>query len=164
MEWSSPGTTTSCAGTPAAPSASTKRRDCPSGTTSRSACPTKTSTIRRGSGRLAGTLLAATLVATACGSGTGQVAPPTRDIRPAGAGDRAVLSGSGSTFVEPLVREWISRYRALAAKKLGTSCPIGVIPPGADELAATLQDWLNEIERIQLLLRLSGRLRQLHGD
>jgi hypothetical protein len=33
-----------------------------------------------------------------------------------------------------------------------------------DELAATLQDWLNEFERVQLLLRLSGRLRQKHDD
>jgi len=34
----------------------------------------------------------------------------------------------------------------------------------ADELNATLQDWLNEFERVQLLLRLSTRLRQIHGD
>ena len=26
------------------------------------------------------------------------------------------------------------------------------------------QDWLNEFERMQLMLRFSGRLRQLHGD
>ncbi|HEX6596191.1 MAG TPA: phosphate ABC transporter substrate-binding protein PstS [Acidimicrobiales bacterium] len=55
------------------------------------------------------------MVATACGrSGEGRVAPPSRDITPAGAGDSAVLAGSGSTFVEPLLREWIGRYKALA--------------------------------------------------
>ena len=40
--------------------------------------------------------------------------------------------------------------------------------PGApvpdDELQATLQDWLDEVERVHLILRLSGRLRRKHGD
>ncbi len=58
----------------------------------------------------------------------------------------------------------ISRYRALAAKQLGASCPIGIAAPDQNELAATLADWLEEIERIQLMLRLSSRLRQMHGD
>jgi thiol-disulfide isomerase/thioredoxin len=58
----------------------------------------------------------------------------------------------------------LHRYRALAARQLGPSCPTGIVPPGADELAATLQDWLNEFERIQLMLRLSARLRQKHND
>jgi len=58
----------------------------------------------------------------------------------------------------------LTRYRAIAAKQLGASCPL----PGAhvpeDELNATMQDWLDEFERVQLLLRLSPRLRQKHGD
>ncbi len=58
----------------------------------------------------------------------------------------------------------LGRYRALAARQLGPSCPTGIVPPGADELAATLQDWLNEFERVQLMLRLSSRLRQKHND
>src|SRR3954453_17902645 len=58
----------------------------------------------------------------------------------------------------------LSRYRALARMQLGASCPMGIAPPPADELAATLQDWLNEFERIQLMLRLSSRLRQKHRD
>jgi thiol-disulfide isomerase/thioredoxin len=58
----------------------------------------------------------------------------------------------------------LSRYRALARTQLGASCPISIAPPPADELAATLQDWLNEFERIQLMLRLSARLRKKHGD
>ena len=58
----------------------------------------------------------------------------------------------------------LSRYRALAAKHLGAACPLAIVPPDADELAATLQDWLDEFERIQLMLRLSARLRQMHGD
>jgi len=58
----------------------------------------------------------------------------------------------------------LSRYRALAARNLGASCPLPGAPLPDDELAATLQDWLDEFERVQLLLRLSPRLRQRHGD
>jgi ferredoxin len=58
----------------------------------------------------------------------------------------------------------LHRYRALAARQLGPSCPTGLTAPPADELAATLQDWINELERIQLLLRLSARLREKHKD
>jgi thiol-disulfide isomerase/thioredoxin len=58
----------------------------------------------------------------------------------------------------------LSRYRALAARQLGPSCPTGLVLPGDDEMAATLQDWLDEVERVQLMLRLSARLRQKHGD
>ena len=58
----------------------------------------------------------------------------------------------------------LSRYRAKAAKSLGASCdlPTAVIPE--DEFQSTMQDWLDEFERVQLLLRLSPRLRQKHGD
>jgi thiol-disulfide isomerase/thioredoxin len=58
----------------------------------------------------------------------------------------------------------LSRYRALAARQLGPSCPTGLVLPASEEVAATLQDWLDEVERVQLLLRLSARLRQKHGD
>jgi len=58
----------------------------------------------------------------------------------------------------------LSRYRALAARQLGPSCPLGLTPPDGNELAATTQDWFNEFERVQLMLRLSARLRQKHGD
>lgn len=58
----------------------------------------------------------------------------------------------------------LTRYRALAAKQLGAACPLPGAPIPQDELNATLQDWLNEFERVHLLLRLSGRLREMHGD
>lgn len=58
----------------------------------------------------------------------------------------------------------LARYRALAARNIGPSCSLGAIVPPAEELSATLNDWLNEIERVQLMLRLSPRLRQRHGD
>ncbi len=58
----------------------------------------------------------------------------------------------------------LHRYRAMAAKQLGGACPLPGAPVPQDELSATLADWLDEFERVHLLLRLSGRLRQLHGD
>jgi len=58
----------------------------------------------------------------------------------------------------------LSRYRAMAAKQLGGACPMPGAPVPQDELDATLADWLEQFERVHLLLRLSGRLRQIHGD
>jgi hypothetical protein len=58
----------------------------------------------------------------------------------------------------------ISKYRQLAFDQLGASCPTGLVPPDRSLLDAVTQDWLNEFERVQLLLRISPRLRQLHGD
>lgn len=50
----------------------------------------------------------------------------------------------------------LSTYRRLLAADSGTP-----IPPG-DRLAGTVQDWLDEFERVQCLLRLSPRLKRLH--
>lgn len=58
----------------------------------------------------------------------------------------------------------IHRYRALAHARLGPMCPTGIVAPDKDELAATLSDWLNEVERVQLMLRLTPRLRQKYQD
>jgi hypothetical protein len=58
----------------------------------------------------------------------------------------------------------ISKYRQLAVDQLGPSCPTGIAPPDQGLLNAVTQDWLTEFERAQLVLRLSSRLRQLHGD
>lgn len=57
----------------------------------------------------------------------------------------------------------LSKYRDMAASLAGVVCPSG-IGPGEDLLAAVVQDWLNEFERIQLILRTSGRLREMYGD
>jgi hypothetical protein len=58
----------------------------------------------------------------------------------------------------------LSKYRQMIADMTGPACPTGIVPPAHDLLAAVIQDWLNEFERAQLLLRLSARLRQKHGD
>ncbi|MCB1131779.1 MAG: thioredoxin family protein [Verrucomicrobiae bacterium] len=65
-----------------------------------------------------------------------------------------------STFAD----RTLARYRAIAQRQLGAACAIPGAPIDDDELAATLQDWLNETERNQLILRLSPRLRQKHND
>ncbi len=58
----------------------------------------------------------------------------------------------------------LSRYRAIAVRKIGPACSLGAVVPPDEELAATTADWLAEIERMQLLLRLSPRLREKYGD
>ena len=58
----------------------------------------------------------------------------------------------------------LSRYRAMARRQLGASCPLPGAPVDDDELSATLADWLEQFERAHLLMRLSTRLRQKHGD
>lgn len=58
----------------------------------------------------------------------------------------------------------LSRYRALAARQLGAACPLPGAPVDGDEVRATLQDWLDELERVQLLCRLSPKLRARHAD
>jgi hypothetical protein len=58
----------------------------------------------------------------------------------------------------------LSRYRALAIQQLGPACPTGLVAPDADETRAVTREWLGEFERAQLLLRLSPRLRERHGD
>jgi thiol-disulfide isomerase/thioredoxin len=58
----------------------------------------------------------------------------------------------------------LSAYRAAATAQFGESCSSGAVPPPADAIAAVVGDWLDQFERVQLILRLSGRLRQVHGD
>ena len=58
----------------------------------------------------------------------------------------------------------LAAYRMAVADQLGTSCPTGLVPPADDAVAAVVADWLDIFERVQLILRLSGRLRKLHGD
>jgi thiol-disulfide isomerase/thioredoxin len=58
----------------------------------------------------------------------------------------------------------LARYRGLARRQLGAACELPWAEIPADETAAVLQEWLNEFERVQWMLRLSPRLRQRHGD
>lgn len=58
----------------------------------------------------------------------------------------------------------ISKYRQLAADQLGPACPTGLVAPPPELIAAVTQDWLEIFERVHLMLRLSPRLREKHGD
>ncbi len=57
----------------------------------------------------------------------------------------------------------LTKYRQMAQDQLGPACPTGL---GSDMplLDGVIQDWLNEFERIQLMLRCSPRLRKSHND
>ena len=58
----------------------------------------------------------------------------------------------------------LSKYRQMMLDQAGDSCPAGIVRSGDPLLARVTQDWLDEFERVQWLLRLSPRLRQKHGD
>lgn len=57
----------------------------------------------------------------------------------------------------------LAKYREMAANTVGNACATGL--GGEAALNETVQqEWLDEFERIQLMLRTSGRLRKKHGD
>jgi len=58
----------------------------------------------------------------------------------------------------------LTRYRQIAAEQVGEACSTGLVAPEDDVLAAVVQEWLDEFERVQLILRTSPRLRKKHGD
>lgn len=58
----------------------------------------------------------------------------------------------------------LAKYRDSAAAFMGAACPTGIVPQEKSLQSAVVQEWLDQFERIQLMLRLSPRLRQTHGD
>lgn len=67
-------------------------------------------------------------------------------------------------FVSIMGDKSLARLRAAAAKRLGPACELPGAPVGESEAAQTLQDWLNEVERVHLLVRMSPKLRERHGN
>jgi thiol-disulfide isomerase/thioredoxin len=57
----------------------------------------------------------------------------------------------------------LSAYRQMARQRVGAACSVGAVRD-EDLHAAAVQEWLDEFERVQLMLRLSPRLRQKHKD
>jgi thiol-disulfide isomerase/thioredoxin len=58
----------------------------------------------------------------------------------------------------------LSRYRELAAAQVGPSCPTGIVLPDDSAIAAVTREWLDEFERVHLILRLSPKYREQYGD
>ena len=97
-----------------------------------------------------------------------------RDAHPDIAAHFKVCGGQRVPTVAFLSEDWhpvliygdktLAAYRSAASSQLGASCATGLVPPADELIAAVTSDWLDEFERVQLILRLSGRLRQIHGD
>jgi thiol-disulfide isomerase/thioredoxin len=58
----------------------------------------------------------------------------------------------------------LARYRQLVGQLTGEGCATGLVKGADPTQQGVVQDWLNEFERVQWILRLSPRLRRLHGD
>jgi hypothetical protein len=58
----------------------------------------------------------------------------------------------------------LSHYRAKAARELGPACDSGLGGVDSKELQEELSEWLDFVERMQLILRLSPFLRNRHND
>lgn len=58
----------------------------------------------------------------------------------------------------------LARYRALAARQLGAACEIPTARTSDDEVSRTQADWVGYLERVQLMCRLSTKLRERHAD
>ncbi len=58
----------------------------------------------------------------------------------------------------------LSAYRRKAANELGPACDAGIVPPSEQELQTELGEWLMNVERAELLLRLAPALRTKYND
>lgn len=56
----------------------------------------------------------------------------------------------------------LSVYRRKMLSEMGPTCEIS--SPGADAISDEMKDWIAHVERSELLLRLSGLLRNRYGD
>lgn len=58
----------------------------------------------------------------------------------------------------------LTRMRSKAAKQLGASCELPTARAAESDLPQTIQEWVDQFERTQLIARLSTKLRAKHGD
>ncbi len=58
----------------------------------------------------------------------------------------------------------LAKYRQMVSGLAGAACPTGLVAPQQSFLDQVVQEWLDEFERAQWILRTSSRLRQKHGD
>ena len=86
---------------------------------------------------------------------------------PINAGFRVPVTWFMAEDFEPAVvfgDRTLSRYRAMARKQLPPEQTDVHAPPPADPVREVLGEVLEMFERVQLMLRLSPRLREKHGD
>ena len=82
------------------------------------------------------------------------------------AGTRVPVTWLMAEDFEPCSRigdRTLSRYRSMARKALGPDSGV-LADPSEDPVRAVLEEMLDEVERVQWMLRLSPRLRERHGD
>lgn len=78
---------------------------------------------------------------------------------------QAVFLSEDFAYVSRFGDRTLTRYRELGANTGGAVCATGLVPEGPDPIfAGVIQDWLDEFERAHWIVRLSPRLRQIHGD
>ena len=58
----------------------------------------------------------------------------------------------------------LAKYRELVQQQTGEACASGIVTAGDATFSQIIQEWLDQFERVQWMLRLSPRLRQKHGD
>jgi hypothetical protein len=74
-----------------------------------------------------------------------------------------VLSEDG-LFVDRWGDRPLAKYRDMAASLDGAACSSGVLLPGDSLRSAIIQDWFEQLERCQHVLRTSPSLRKRHND
>jgi hypothetical protein len=97
-----------------------------------------------------------------------------RDDNPELAAELKVCGGARVPVIVLLAEDYLevgrygdrtlSKYRQLVIQTTGATCPTGLVAPEQGMTDAVTQDWLNEFERAQWILRTSSRLRTKHGD
>ena len=58
----------------------------------------------------------------------------------------------------------LAKYRQLIEQQVGEVCGSGIVKGSDPVQVQVVQEWLDQFERVQWMLRLSPRLRKLHGD
>ena len=58
----------------------------------------------------------------------------------------------------------LAKYRQMVEQLTGESCGTGLVKATDPVQVQAVQEWLDQFERVQWILRLSPRLRRLHGD
>jgi len=77
----------------------------------------------------------------------------------------AVFLNEDFEFVSILGDKTLTRLRSQAARAgVGAFCELPSAGAPVDTVGGTVADWLLEFERVQLMLRLSPKLRDRHGD